>query len=112
MAVYANLSIDQGSTFNSIVTVEGPNGLLFNLTGYTARGQIRKSYNSTTAVNFTTSITSPTAGEISISLSASTTATLKPGRYQFDIEIVSGAVVQRVIEGQAEVNPRVTRVSP
>lgn len=111
MAVYANLSIDQGASFASTVTVEGPNGLLFDLTGYSVRGQIRKSYTSTTAVNFTAGITSPAAGEINISLSASTTATLKPGRYQFDIEIVNGALVQRVIEGQVEVNPRVTRVS-
>lgn len=111
MAVYANLSIDQGASFASTVTVEGPNGLLFDLTGYSARGQIRKSYNSTAAVNFTAGIVSPATGEINISLSASTTATLKAGRYQFDIEIVNGTVVQRVIEGQVEVNPRVTRVS-
>ena len=109
MAVYANLYIDQGSTFASTVTVEAPNGLLFDLTGYTARGQIRKSYSSTTAVDFTTSITSPTTGEINIALDAETTAGMKPGRYQFDIEIVRDTTVQRVIEGQVEVNPRVTR---
>jgi hypothetical protein len=111
MAVYANLSIDQGSTFAATVTVEAPNGLTFDLTGYTARGQIRKTYTSTTAVSFITSIPAPTTGEIDLSLSATTTAGLKPGRYQFDIEITMGSTVQRVIEGQVEVNPRVTRVS-
>ena len=111
MAVYANLSIDQGSSFASTVTVEAPNGLLFDLTGYTARGQIRKTYSSTNSVEFTTAIATPQTGEISIGLSADTTAEMKPGRYQFDIEIVRQTTVQRVIEGQVEVNPRVTRAS-
>lgn len=109
MAVYANLSIDQGSTFNSTVTVEGSDGLVFDLTGYTARGQIRKTYSSATAIDFDTSITNPTLGEINIGLTAETTAQMKPGRYQFDVEVVKDTVVQRVIQGQVEVNPRVTR---
>lgn len=109
MAVYANLSIDQGSTFSSTVTVESSDGLTYNLTGYTARGQIRKTYSSSTYVAFSASIPSPTSGEINLSLTATQTAALKPGRYQFDVEIVQNTVVQRVIEGQIEVNPRVTR---
>ena len=56
MAVYANISIDQGSTFSSTVTVEGSDGLVFNLTGYTVRGQIRKSYTSTSFTAFTATI--------------------------------------------------------
>ena len=44
MAVYANLPIDQGSTYTSTVSVEGGNSLPFNLTGYSARGHIRKNY--------------------------------------------------------------------
>lgn len=109
MAVYANLSIDQGSTFTSTITVEASNGLVFDLTGYTARGQIRKTYSSASAVDFTTSIADPESGEITIGVDAETTAEMKPGRYQFDVEIVNDTVVQRVIEGQVEVNPRVTR---
>jgi hypothetical protein len=110
MAIYSNISIDQGSTFSSIVTVEGQNGLAFNLTGYTARGQIRKSYASSTAISFATSIASASAGQISLSLTATQTGNLKPGRYVYDVEVVNGDVVVRVVEGQIEVNPRVTRV--
>ena len=111
MAIYANLSIDQGSSFSSVVTVEGQDGLVFNLTGYTARGQIRKTYTSTSYTAFSVSIPSPTDGKINIALTSTQTAGLKPGRYMYDIEIVQGLNVIRVIEGQVEVNPRITRVA-
>ena len=111
MAVYANLTIDQGSNFFSSVSVEGANGLPFDLTGYTARGQIRRSYLSTTAYAFTALINNPTDGEIDISLGNTATSQMKPGRYVYDIEIVQGTSgeVTRVVEGQVEVTPGVTR---
>lgn len=111
MAVYANLTIDQGSDFQTTITVEGSNGLPFDLTGYSARGQIRRSYTSTTAYSFTATITDPTDGEINIFLDNSVTAAMKAGRYLYDVEIVqtSSSDVTRVIEGQVEITPRITR---
>lgn len=111
MAVYANLTIDQGSDFQTTITVEGSNGLPFDLTGYSARGQIRRSYTSTTAYNFTATITDPTDGEINIFLDNTVTAAMKAGRYLYDVEIVqtSSSDVTRVIEGQVEITPRITR---
>lgn len=113
MAIYANIFIDQGSTFSSIVTVNGSDGLVFDLTGYTARGQIRKAYASTTYTALTVTINNPEDGEIVLALTAAQTAALSSGRYVYDIEIVetSSGAVTRVIEGQVEINPRVTRVS-
>lgn len=111
MAVYANISIDQGSDFVSLVTVEGSDGIVFNLVGYTARGQIRKSYSSTTAIPFTTSINAPSQGTIELTLTGTQTGNMKPGRYLYDVEIVqtSTGKVTRVVEGQVEVTPRVTK---
>jgi hypothetical protein len=111
MAVYANLTIDQGSDFFSSVSVEGANGLPFNLTGYTARGQIRRSYTSQTAYPFTALINRPGDGEIDISLGNTATSQMKPGRYVFDVEIIEGQSGERtrVVEGQVEVTPGVTR---
>ena len=111
MAVYANLTIDQGSTFFSAVSVEGANGLPFDLTGYTARGQIRRSYASTTAYPFTALINNAAEGEIEISLGNTATSQMKAGRYVYDIEIVQSSTndVTRVVEGQVEVTPGVTR---
>ncbi len=111
MAVYANISIDQGSDFTSTVTVEGSDGVVFNLTGYTARGQIRKSYTSTTAVDFTAVINTPSLGAIQIALTAAQTRAMKAGRYLYDVEVVqtSTSKVIRVVEGQVEINPSITR---
>lgn len=113
MAVYANLNIDQGTDFFSTVVVEGGNSLPFDLTGYTARGHIRKNYKSSTFVAFTTAINNPEKGEINISLTNVQTRGMKAGRYLYDIEIVetSTSSVTRVVEGQVEIIPRVTQVS-
>ena len=47
MAAIANLTLDQGATFNSDVTVKDANGNAFNLTGYTASAKMAKGYSST-----------------------------------------------------------------
>jgi hypothetical protein len=111
MAVYANLTIDQGSDFFSAVSVEGANGLPFDLSNYTARGQIRRSYLSTTAYPFTALINNPVEGEIEISLGNTATSQMKPGRYVYDIEITQTNTGERtrVVEGQVEVTPGVSR---
>ena len=110
MAVFANLYIDQGSTFTSTVTVEDVNDNLVSITNYTTRGQIRKSYTSTTATNFTTAIIDATNGEFTIALSRTQTGALKAGRYVYDVEVISPTgTVTRVVEGQITVNSRVTQ---
>ena len=111
MAIYANINIDQGTDFFSVITVEGSDGNIFNLTGYSARGQVRKTYASNTAYDLATAINNPTSGLINISLSSTQTASMRPGSYVYDVEIVDAYnVVTRVVEGQVEVTPRVTRV--
>ena len=109
MAVYANLSIDQGSSFVSTVGVEDSTGAEFDLTNYTSRAQLRRTYKSTTAYDFETAISTPSEGEISLKMNATQTAKLKSGRYVYDVEIISPeGEVTRVVEGQLEVMPRVT----
>ena len=114
MAIYANLPIDQGTSFSSVINVSGADGLPYNLTGYTVRGQIRKNYTSSTAVSFAASVVAPaTDGKIQLTLTSTQTAAMKPGRYVFDVEIVETATsaISRVVQGQVEINPRVTRTS-
>lgn len=111
MAVYANLTIDQGSDFYSSIDLEGGNSLPFNLDGYTARGQIRRTYSSLTAYPFTVTIPNAEQGIIAIELGNTATNQMKAGRYVFDIEIVNSTdgTVTRVVEGQVEITPGVTR---
>ena len=57
MAAIANLTIDQGTTFSSDVTVKDSNGNAFDLTGYTAEAKMAKGYSSTrTRTTMTTTI--------------------------------------------------------
>jgi hypothetical protein len=110
MAIYSNITIDQGSDFQSEVTVEDTTGGVADLSGYTAYGQIRRSYKSLTATDFVCSIPNPVAGIIKITLTSTTTNSLKSGRYVYDIEIQSATGSKtRVIEGQVTVTPGVTQ---
>lgn len=109
MATYSNLYIDQGSDFTFSVDLTSAAGSV-DLTNYTSRGQIRKSYTSSTATDFNISI-NVSDSELSCSLTAEQTGALKAGRYVYDIEILSSdtpAIVTRVLEGQIDVTPRVT----
>jgi hypothetical protein len=113
MAIISNIIIDQGSTFQADIDVTDSAGDALNLTGYTVAGQMRKTYSSTTATNFTGQVQSATGGTVRISLSATETNALKAGRYVYDTEITKTATgeVTRVIEGQVDVTPGVTRAS-
>ena len=112
MAAIANLTLDQGATFNSDVTVKDANGNAFNLTGYTAAAKMAKGYSSTrtrTVITCTVAADA-TSGVITMALSADETAQLEDGRYVYDLNVTSsGGQTTRVVEGQAIVTPGVTR---
>jgi len=111
MAAIANLTIDQGASFSSDVTLKDSSNNLFDLTGYTASAKLAKGYSSTrTRVAMTSTIASdPTTGVVTLSLTATQTAALDaPARYVYDLEVTSGAQVTRVIEGIINVRPNVT----
>jgi len=110
MAIVSNLTVDQGSTFSASVDITDTEDNILVLTGYTVAGQIRKTYDSSTAVNFSASVSNATQGEVTISLTPAQTNALIAGRYVYDVEITSaGGTVTRVIEGQLEVTPGVTQ---
>ena len=110
MAIIANLYIDQGTDFSITVDVTDSAGDVLNLSGYTASSQIRKTYSSSSvSETFSTSIAEAT-GQVTLSLTDTQTTGLSAGRYVYDLTITSGGgATSRVIEGQAIVNPGVTR---
>ena len=112
MAAIANLTIDQGTTFNSDVTVKDSNGNAFDLTGYTAEAKMAKGYSSTrTRTTITTTIAADaTTGVVTLSLTATESAGLDAERYVYDLEITqtSSGSVTRVIEGIITVRPQVS----
>jgi len=112
MAVYSNIVVDQGTDYSAGIDVTDSDGDALDLTGYTAAGQIRKSYASSTAVNFTVAVANPaTSGVVNISLTNAQTNAMKAGRYLYDVEITSsGGTKTRVLEGQIEITPGVTQI--
>lgn len=108
MAVRANIYIDQGSTFNSQVTLNGSEGNPIDLTPYTVEAQMRKTYTSSRYSSFTTSANS--SGIITLFMPANTTSTLEAGRYVYDVKLVENSGVStRIMEGQVTVTPSVSR---
>jgi hypothetical protein len=110
-AAYQNLYLEAGSDFSASVLIDDVYQEIYDLTGYTAYSQLRKSYYSANATaTFSTSIDVGT-GIITMQLDAANTATIKPGRYVYDT-IITDDVHQstiRILEGVVDVSPRVTR---
>lgn len=106
-----DITIEQGSDFSLTLTVK-EGGLVKNLTGYTARGSMRKSYADNTAYNFDFS-DSPfdSNGILIMKMSNSITVDLDSGHYVYDVELVhsSDDTVQRLLKGKAEITQEVTR---
>ena len=110
-----NIVADQGATFTRTFTWNDSSGTPMNLTGYTARMQVRQRYVSTTPVLSLTS--SPAAGitlgttngQIVVTASATVMAGISAGDYRYDLELVSGSVVTRLLMGSFSVKAEVTR---
>ena len=105
-----NFVLEQGATFNRILTVQ-ENGSAMDLTGYSVASKFRSTHDSSTVVGtFTCTISNASGGVITMNMTASTTAAIEEGMYVYDIEITSGAgAVTRLMEGNITVNPEVTR---
>lgn len=80
-----------------------------DLTGYTARMDIKATGQTTVSLTTENSrITLGADGTITLSIPATTTATMGAGVYAYDLELVSGSTVTRVIEGAATVSANIT----
>ena len=112
MATIANLYVDAGADYSNTITVASSNTTPLNLTGYTVKSQIRKSYGSSTAYNFNPTIYDAVNGKVRVQLSAIQSEAIPPGRYLYDIEITqtSTGIKTRVIEGLVIVNPQITQI--
>jgi len=118
-----NITCQQGSTFTRTITLNYPDPLSppsdptylpWNLTGYTARMQVRRTIDSSTVLlNLTTGgggITlGGSSGVIEIYISAANTATLASSGV-YDLEIISTTgVVDRILQGNFTLSQEVTR---
>jgi len=109
MANYLELTIEQGATFTTSITVLDANNAIRNLVSYTVESQMRKSFYSSTAEDFTIEIANAAGGVVVMTMPATQTANLTPGRYVYDINMISTSnTVTRLFEGSVAVTPGVT----
>lgn len=110
---YLDLDCWQGANFDYQLTWTVA-GSAVNVTGYSARMQVRQYADSTATVlslvNGTGITLGGTAGTIALSAVATATSAVEAGQYVYDLELVSGAgYVTRLVEGNFVVYAEVTR---
>lgn len=118
MAQYEDLIIDQGADVAIELQLLEKDGSVKDLTGFSAAAKMKRSYNadSDNTQAFTTIIDSqtPDNGKLILELSNIQTDALRAGRWVYDVEISyvdsdGDRVVERVLEGNIQVTPSVTR---
>ena len=109
MALKANIIIDQGTDYSTIIDITDDNGDPIDLTDYTGSAYIRKHFSSSTHYAFDT-VTCYANGSVKIAMGSVTSANIPAGRYVYDCNLVtSGNTATRIVEGILTVTPAVTR---
>ncbi len=110
MATITNYNIDQGSDWSTVVTAKDTSGTVIDLSNYTITSHMRKNYTSTAsaAISGTTLVAS--AGTLTLNLTSAVSAEMKSGYYYYDVEVTSGSVITRILEGKIHLRPEVTKV--
>jgi len=114
MTVYTtNIVIHTSTDFEQTFVFENEeSNSALNLTGYSGCAKLKKYESSTPAANFDVTVTNTELGKVRISMGSTTTATLKPGKYFYDLLLKSPVgitSITRVVEGTALVKKSVTR---
>ena len=125
-----NFVIEQGATLDFEVAYTDSNSNKIDLTNYRGRMQIRDKFpginnanNSTLIITLSSSLESdgtglnfsgssgvnpPTSGTIGVFIDAERTATFDFNKAIYDLEIVSGSIVTRLLEGNVTLIKEVT----
>ena len=105
-----NITIDSGEDFSQDFTLLESGGKLVDLTNYSAKGQIRKHADSSTAITFQIGFINRLQGKIELNIPRWTTSLLKPGRYVYDVMVTKpNGTKEMVLEGTALVRPGVSK---
>lgn len=110
--MYAELTLDQGTTFSATIDLTNDDSSPLDLTSANLACQIRKSYYSTNATaNIVVTIDGDAAnGRVRLDLDAANTANIKAGRYLYDLKLTNSQdVTIRVLEGIITITPQVSR---
>lgn len=106
-----NFNLDQGTDF-ALEMIMKEDSVVKDLTGYSARSQLRKTKDaSTAAASFDCTIPSPESGKIRMQMSNAVSKDIAAGVYYYDLEIYTSgdALVLRLLQGQVTVTREITR---
>jgi hypothetical protein len=120
-----DITLEQGATFDLPLTYRDPAGNAVDLTGYSARMQVREAPASSVLVEFNSALSANgfillsgsaedredgANGNLRIFLSAANAAALPRFAGRYDLELADGSgYVIRLLEGQFRVEPEITR---
>ena len=109
-----DITADQGATYSVVITYKNSNGTPINLTNYTARMQLRASYASAAAALTLTTENGRIAlggalGTLTLNVAAATMETLEAKTYVYDLELVDGSTVIRLLQGLFVNRPNATK---
>lgn len=105
-----NLTVTRGDTLTLVVTMTTDGSTPVNITGRTYAAQIRTSSEATSATaSFTCTITDGANGVLTCTVPASTTSSLSPVVYVWDLQETASGVVSTLLSGTVTVVADITR---
>jgi hypothetical protein len=123
-----NITIEQGTTIRLELQYKDASGSAIDLTGYSGRMQIKSDFADNAPVTYLTLSSSlnqdgtglnfsgsagtnpPTSGTIGILISAVTSSALNFDTAFYDLELETGSIVTRLLQGTIKLSKEVTRV--
>ena len=108
-----SIKAEQGATFLRTFTWKDSDSVAIDITGYTAKMEVRSGPGTVIILTLTTensriSISDPTNGIFFITVTAADMAPLVPGNYKYDLVMINGAVSTRLIQGAFIIDPEIT----
>lgn len=108
MSVVDNFTVDAGGTLTRVFVYETTGGTPIDLTGYTAKTQVRHATNSNLIFESTPVIVA-VDGQITMTWTAEQTQKLVDANYQYGLEITKGAEVIVLTRGIITINREIVK---
>ena len=109
-----NFTIKQGSEWSRTIILKDDSGTVINLSGYTAKMQIRKEkdktsqlYDELSTTNSRITITA-VEGKLVLSIASSVSDKYRFTKAYYDLEIIQGSSITRILQGNIIINKNVT----
>jgi len=103
-----NIEIEQGANFSSTFDVKKQDNSPLDLSGFSFTAKMRKHTGAAGSIGFAATYGStPTDGQLTLSMTSTQTGIITSGRYEYDVLITNNfsGVKTKIFTGQVLVNP-------